>query len=309
MARYSKDFQISVAFDDIFRTVHQYLLSEGYEYIVDDGENVFQKGNGFLCHPSFFKLSPFNGGVRLEAWVKFALLPGVYVGEYGKDSAVGALTKGPMKDRLAEIENMLVQCGGAVNRPSVPDARMPMHNNGMQQMQSGNFCTRCGTKAEKGYMFCTNCGGTLGTGVPYTPNAVNGVQPMPDLQLNMPPTDVVVDKREYRSKYVKNFNKDIRNISILCYVCVVINSALAFAMDPYGLIDAGLLLAITLGLHLGKSKVCAYLLLALSIVEIVIAIAYRGSGPYWWLIAAILAVKTFMKADKEYKEYVSGIQG
>lgn len=46
MARYIRDFHISVNPQSIHSQINQYLQSEEYEYIQYDGENVFKKGQG-----------------------------------------------------------------------------------------------------------------------------------------------------------------------------------------------------------------------------------------------------------------------
>ncbi|MBR6780774.1 MAG: zinc ribbon domain-containing protein [Clostridia bacterium] len=313
MARYVKDYCINVSFDVVFQAVQQYLVSEGYEYIHYEGENVFKKGKGVWNGPSFYKLVFANGMVHLEAWMKYALLPGVYVGELGTDGFVGALAKGPFKKRLEQIEIIIVQTGGiSMGQPMKAVTQTSAQSSPMQPQNSA-FCTNCGAALEKGSAFCTNCGTPVCTmpsanGHQFAENNAYGSQPFTVTQetgLPTPPTNVLVDKKEYRSKYVRSFNKDIRNIAILCYVCVVATVVASFVMNNlYGLIDAALLAAFSVGLHLGKNKVFAYLILALSVFECIVAYVTGGSiGPYWWLCAGIWAVTTFEKADKQYKQY------
>lgn len=60
-----------------------------------------EKGVGLLTAPQFLKLSVNNdGSYVLEAWIKFAILPGVYVGEMGTKGFVGALPKQLLKERV-----------------------------------------------------------------------------------------------------------------------------------------------------------------------------------------------------------------
>lgn len=75
-------------------------------------------------------------------------------------------------------------------------------------------------------------------------------------------------------------------------------------MNPVGIIDALVLAGLALGMHLAKSKVCAILILILSVVEVVASIMY-GAFPFWWLIAGISAVVTFSKIDKQYKQFLN----
>lgn len=157
MARYSKDFPLKTSPDAIFQTVYQYLITEGYEYIQYDHENVFKKGKGLMAGPTFLKLSFSESTVRLEAWMKYALLPGVYVGELGLTGFVGAAVKGPLKRRVARIETILTQY-----------AATPAVTYGAQFDRPGYFfCTNCGTKLPQGTAFCPNCGQKTTDPVPH----------------------------------------------------------------------------------------------------------------------------------------------
>lgn len=82
-------------------------------------ENVWKKGKGVLTGPQYIKLTPLNDGTYiLEAWVKFAILPGVYVGEMGITGFFGAIPKSFLKARV----EMIFQCLNA--------QMLPMPSNG-----------------------------------------------------------------------------------------------------------------------------------------------------------------------------------
>ena len=114
-----------------------------------------------------------------------------------------------------------------------------------------------------------------------------------------------------KKEFIKTYEdgalvKSIRVAAILCYVCAGITAAAAVFSNFYGLIDACLLLGLALGMHIGKSKVCAILILILSVFEVVFAIIVTHTFSGWlWVVAGILAVSAFSKADKEYKKYTS----
>ena len=72
-----------------------------------------------------------------------------------------------------------------------------------------------------------------------------------------------------------------------------------------GILDSLVLLGITLGMHLGKSKVCAIVLLVFACLEALYGIIATGTPTsVLWVITGIWAVITFNKADKEYKNKV-----
>ena len=72
-----------------------------------EGENVFKKGNGWVTAPQLIKVSYGPDRVRLEGWIKYAALPGVFIGELGWNGFVGCAGKGPMKRAFTDVERML----------------------------------------------------------------------------------------------------------------------------------------------------------------------------------------------------------
>lgn len=74
----------------------------------DKGEDVWEKGVGLLLGPQFIKVAPEDGHLHLEAWVKGVLLPGLYVGEMGTEGLMGAFPKRQLKQRVTELENLIV---------------------------------------------------------------------------------------------------------------------------------------------------------------------------------------------------------
>ena len=124
MARYVNVFQLQSPSDALFNSIHSYLMTEGYEYTQYKGETVFKKGMGFLTGPTFVKVTFTPVSVCLEAWMKFALLPGVYVSEMDLEGIVGIAVKAPLKARVALIESMIMQYGGI---PTAPTYYVPQY--------------------------------------------------------------------------------------------------------------------------------------------------------------------------------------
>ena len=185
MARTVLVFPMAYLPDVLFNDIHAYLLSEGYEYTQYQNEYVFKKGKGLAMGPTFIKVSAQNNAVYLEAWLKFAVLPGVYAGESGLDGLTGAAVKGPLKKRFAHIESMIRQYAGdpvpgaAYPPPSFaayppPDsAAYPPSSSAAYpppgaaaypppvQPGANNFCAHCGSPLAPGAAFCTNCGSAV----------------------------------------------------------------------------------------------------------------------------------------------------
>lgn len=318
MARYIKEFIINSDMQVVNTSINQYLLNEGYEYINFEGENVYKKGSGVMTNPSFFKFIYSGNKVRLETWMKYALLPGVYIGELGTTGMVGAAVKGKWKTRIQQLESILSNyansspqqpTGSVQSQSTVVDNNFYDENE--TQLLNENidfdatviledevkesktvFCTSCGAKLSSTDLFCTACGQK--TSVDTNQNSGAPV----------PPSGQPVSRKDFINLYAQpSFKKDIKSIAILCYVCAGITFIVSCAFNPFGIIDALALLGLALGMHLAKSRVCAILVFVLSIIEVILSLTV-GMIPIWWLVAGIYALVVFNKIEKQYKEFL-----
>lgn len=186
MARYHNEFSFQADPTMLLQQVHQYLMSEGYEYRDFKGEQVYKKGMGVATGPSFIKVMAGNGRVIVEAWIKFAALPGVYAGETGIDGVLGAIPKAFLRTRVQYVEYLVMQAGGInlgapVNMPpdmqtytpvqppqqnytAVPPViqsqpqQMPQQSMAAQPQTAPAFCSQCGNRLDPGVKFCDQCG-------------------------------------------------------------------------------------------------------------------------------------------------------
>lgn len=186
MARYCKDFPVNGTPEQMYGALCQYLMSEGYEQTQYKGENVLKKGNGWLTGPTIFKVSFFSNIMRVESWMAFAILPGVFAGEIGPDGFVGWAVKGPWKQRLTRIEQMFLpanpyaagpipayihQAAGAVTnacnqgvtavRQAVSSPAAPAAPQQAPAEAASRFCTNCGAPVQAGSAFCSVCGSRI----------------------------------------------------------------------------------------------------------------------------------------------------
>ncbi len=189
MARYHNEFSFQADPNLLLQQIHQYMMAEGYIYRDFKGEQVYKKGMGVATGPSFIKVMVDGGRIILEAWIKFAALPGVYAGEMGLNGAAGAIPKSFLRTRVQYIEYLIMQAGGinlgaVVNMPPEMPLNMPQQNvqqplytaaqqpqqvyNPIQPEQSQSepiaqklapaFCDQCGNRLEPGVKFCDQCG-------------------------------------------------------------------------------------------------------------------------------------------------------
>lgn len=105
MARYKNRIPTDRHPDDLFDDIEDYLVENGFT-CYDEDENVWKKGMGWLTGPQFIQFDVRRGELRLQAWIKFALLPGVYFGEMGITGFFGFIPKRMLKARVDEIERL-----------------------------------------------------------------------------------------------------------------------------------------------------------------------------------------------------------
>lgn len=116
MSRYIVDMNTGKP-DDFIRFVSEdYFVKEGFKQELRDGEVIWRKGSGWLTAPQFIKLLYQNGQVHLEAWLKYPVLPGVFVGEMGVTGFFAAIPKGMLKSSVDTLVALFYQ------QPAVPVA-------------------------------------------------------------------------------------------------------------------------------------------------------------------------------------------
>ncbi len=104
MARYRNIVQSGKAPEALRSEIEAYLVREGFK--LQEGSDVWKKGIGIMVGPQFVRFAVTSAGLELEAWIKWALLPGVYVGEFDIHGFVGAIPKKLLRDRIKAIEAM-----------------------------------------------------------------------------------------------------------------------------------------------------------------------------------------------------------
>ena len=114
MPRFITDFPVNATDETIHYIVNDYLTREGFVYTNYNGEDVWKKGKGLMAAPQFIKVQYQNGQIHLEAWMKYALLPGVYCGEMGLTGFMGWGMKEILKGRVNTLIQALCQASAPV---------------------------------------------------------------------------------------------------------------------------------------------------------------------------------------------------
>jgi len=109
MARFSYDFQTPYTPEQVNVFLNDFAQKEDFTFTSRDGEQVLKKGSGWATGPQFVKILFSPGTVHIEAWIKFALLPGVFIGEFGLKGFYGFALKNVLKTR---VRNIITGLGG-----------------------------------------------------------------------------------------------------------------------------------------------------------------------------------------------------
>ena len=111
MARYQNEIKVSVDPTTLYQPISEYLIKEGFAQHNYGGVNAWKKGVGMLTAPQFFIFSNTEDSILIEAFIKNAILPGVYVGEMGLSGFYGAVPKQLLRTRVEAIENYIRSLG------------------------------------------------------------------------------------------------------------------------------------------------------------------------------------------------------
>lgn len=199
-----------------------------------------------------------------------------------------------------------------------------------QAPQQGNpaateYCANCGAVIPQGSVYCASCGqarsaanpaanysNAYSNAAPTYSNAAppyGKYNPNPDYRPNMPPAGEYVSKSDYLKKYASEpFKKGIKTAAIIGYVLTGI-LALSILATPLAVIDMAIYLALTLGMHLAKNKLCAFGILGYGIFGCVLNLVLSGAFTGWgWIAVGAYAVSLFNKEEKQYASYMASRQ-
>ena len=107
MARYENSIGVAIDAGAFAKPVADYLTNEGFKQVDYKGESVWKKGVGLLTAPQYISVKCEGRAIKIQAFIKFALLPGVYIGEMGTAGFFGGIPKAALKARVITIEQYI----------------------------------------------------------------------------------------------------------------------------------------------------------------------------------------------------------
>jgi hypothetical protein len=107
MGRYVNQMQVDYDTSLLAPGIDQFMTAEGFAPVNYKGETLWKKGMGILTAPQYLSVTYSPNLVTIQAFIKWALIPGVYVGEMGTDGFVGAIPKKALEKRVRTVEHFI----------------------------------------------------------------------------------------------------------------------------------------------------------------------------------------------------------
>ncbi|MBN1524934.1 MAG: hypothetical protein JW904_10645 [Spirochaetales bacterium] len=107
MPRYLNEITSTKSEKELNELIQSFMAKEGFVQTNYNGENVWKKGMGILTAPQFMTTEVKDKSVKLQAWIKFAILPGVYAGEMGITGFFAFAIKKMLKNRVENLQRLI----------------------------------------------------------------------------------------------------------------------------------------------------------------------------------------------------------
>ncbi|MCL1923017.1 MAG: hypothetical protein FWG15_04010 [Propionibacteriaceae bacterium] len=104
MSRYQNAIQTPELAETYAPAINQFMINEGFTLVDYKSAQVWKKGVGLATAPQFLSIQYVGNTIYLDAFIRYPILPGVYVGEMGLTGFIGALPKGLLKNRVQAVE-------------------------------------------------------------------------------------------------------------------------------------------------------------------------------------------------------------
>jgi len=134
-------------------------------------------------------------------------------------------------------------------------------------------CTKCGTELESNAQICPFCGQAVSNEEPQKPLTKEEFMQLPAM---------------------KSCKSNVNSCGIVLYVLGALNIVLQIYMKSFPL-DGILLILLGLGIHLGKSRICAVLCTIYGAFNVIYMLMTTGKVFGWWiiLVAVYALIYTF----------------
>jgi len=119
MAKYINSIPFNGNVQVLIQSIANYMASEGFGTINYKGQTIWKKGFGVLQAPQYVAVYFEQNAIRVEAFIKFALFPGVYIGEMGTTGFFGFVPKSILAQRITAVENYIKSISESPNMQDI----------------------------------------------------------------------------------------------------------------------------------------------------------------------------------------------
>lgn len=170
MGRYFNRFPTNLPPEQVNTIINDFYNINNFKPYNYKGEIWMKCGKGILTAPQIIRIIVQGNVITVEAFIRYAVLPGVYIGEFELDDSFFMCV--PKKAFISKLKNLEMYLGFnpafAYNQinANMPNVQTPVQNqqfNNMNYVPINNqanvkICPRCAKPSSLESEFCTNCG-------------------------------------------------------------------------------------------------------------------------------------------------------
>lgn len=172
MGRYYNRFITNLPVEQISTVIDGFFAANRFKPYSYKGETWMKCGKGILMAPQIMRVCVDGNLITVEAFVRYSILPGVYLGEFELDeSFVLCVPKSELKSKVRNLEFQLgfnpafqyQTANNTVGSRLTADDDQCNHCNGMNHLSYNNqpqseICPKCNNASKAESAFCMYCG-------------------------------------------------------------------------------------------------------------------------------------------------------
>ena len=120
MSRYVNEVPFNGDNNALTGMITNFMTAEGFSLTNYNGQQIWKKGLGILAGPQYIAVLYGPNSVHIEAFIQFALFPGVYIGEMGTSGFFGAIPKQALASRVSRLEQLIFSAQNQQPAPPLP---------------------------------------------------------------------------------------------------------------------------------------------------------------------------------------------
>ncbi len=158
MGRYFNRFVTNLPSEQINAVIDNFYTINSFKPYGYKGESWMKLGKGILVAPQIMRASVQENVVTIEAFVRYAILPGVYLGEFELDDSFFLCV--PKKALISKIRNLEMQLGfNSYQQMNTQYNNYQNQNNLFNNNQIPfKVCPQCKKNSKIDSAFCMYCG-------------------------------------------------------------------------------------------------------------------------------------------------------